>query len=327
MFENLIFQVPAKFEAAVRAGEVLRYGGILKEVSTGQIVGHLQETGLAQKLLSSAFNGPLAPVQAISSLAANFQISQVSSQLVQVKSMLEVMQVFQYATLGSSLVGVGVSAIGFSVLNKKIEQVVKLIDSLRLQVGEGFDAVRAARLRDWVFDVNGILVEAEHKVRMHEVDDEWLDLGKRLMNKGERFRGELIHLLEAGSIDEITFDLLVSNLSLCNRAAMQAFMQADHLEAVWHHAEATAKRYNEVFDEISPMRLAQKLRPVNPVSEGEIDAVAFAKTKVSFIREMQESVATTPSLVESLVQKRVKGSDYLRMLEAENESPFLVLAA
>lgn len=39
------FEVPAQFMAKVLSGEYVRYGGIIKDAVTGQVIGHLKEAG------------------------------------------------------------------------------------------------------------------------------------------------------------------------------------------------------------------------------------------------------------------------------------------
>lgn len=48
---QMLFEVPRQFVAQVASGQVDRFGAILKEVATGRIVGHLQETGAMQGAL------------------------------------------------------------------------------------------------------------------------------------------------------------------------------------------------------------------------------------------------------------------------------------
>ena len=50
---SISFDVPAQFLTRVSDGSLVRFGGLLKDSSSGQIVAHLQETGLVPHLLGA----------------------------------------------------------------------------------------------------------------------------------------------------------------------------------------------------------------------------------------------------------------------------------
>lgn len=66
MLSTIPFEIPAKFAAQLATGDLVRYGGLLKDVGTGQIVAHLQETGIAQSVLSSLVSGAPTPLSLVS---------------------------------------------------------------------------------------------------------------------------------------------------------------------------------------------------------------------------------------------------------------------
>jgi len=66
MLSQILFDVPLRFVGGIAAGDVVRYGSILKDAGTGKILGHLQESGLAQSLLSQALSTTPTPLGLIS---------------------------------------------------------------------------------------------------------------------------------------------------------------------------------------------------------------------------------------------------------------------
>ena len=58
-----LYQIPVKFQDAYSSGAVDLFGAILKDTTTGQIVGHVQET----KAMAGLLNGVMAPVNSVSS--------------------------------------------------------------------------------------------------------------------------------------------------------------------------------------------------------------------------------------------------------------------
>ena len=110
------FEVPAKFAGELASGNLIRAGAILKDAGSGQIVAHLQETGLAQKLVNGVVSSPFSPLQALNtpaSLVANVQIAHLTA-------MVEGLKVLQFVNLGATVAGIGLSAIGFVLMNKKL---------------------------------------------------------------------------------------------------------------------------------------------------------------------------------------------------------------
>ncbi len=74
---SIPFDTPASFLLPHSLGQVQRYGAILKDVSTGRIVAHLQETGALHSITSVAPNF-LNPVSGIVNSASGIA-SNVSS--------------------------------------------------------------------------------------------------------------------------------------------------------------------------------------------------------------------------------------------------------
>ena len=66
MNDTIPFEVPEKFAADLRSGNLIRIGALLRNARTGQIVAHLQETGVAQQALNSAGSLPFSPLARIS---------------------------------------------------------------------------------------------------------------------------------------------------------------------------------------------------------------------------------------------------------------------
>ncbi|MFO1275236.1 MAG: hypothetical protein U1F21_04265 [Sphaerotilus natans] len=52
MLSQIPFDLPFSSFEDIANGDIVRYGAILKDAETGRIVGHLQESGIAQSLLS-----------------------------------------------------------------------------------------------------------------------------------------------------------------------------------------------------------------------------------------------------------------------------------
>src|SRR5262245_15208438 len=109
MLTTIPFEHPARFVAGLTTGDIIRFGSILKDAQTGQIVGHLQESGIAQSALSLATSGIASPLSLVPQAINVGTGLYTAVQVGQLKAMMETLQSLQIATLGISLVGVGVS--------------------------------------------------------------------------------------------------------------------------------------------------------------------------------------------------------------------------
>lgn len=58
--DNLIFGVPEDYKLGLLSGELERFGTLIKDSNTGQIVAHLQESGIGSIILH---NSPLGLIE------------------------------------------------------------------------------------------------------------------------------------------------------------------------------------------------------------------------------------------------------------------------
>ena len=86
------FSIPTEFVASLAEGNLIRVGTILKETGTGRIVAHLQETGIAQQLLSGIGGSPFLPLIALNLASSGY----ANVQLGQLKTMVQGLQSLQY---------------------------------------------------------------------------------------------------------------------------------------------------------------------------------------------------------------------------------------
>jgi len=72
---SIPFDVPRQFAAGLADGSLVRFGALLKDSGTGQVVAHLQETGVVPRLLSGVSRLPLAPTELLSGAVLSITIS------------------------------------------------------------------------------------------------------------------------------------------------------------------------------------------------------------------------------------------------------------
>ncbi|MGN1411446.1 MAG: hypothetical protein ACI4WH_02915 [Oscillospiraceae bacterium] len=87
-----IMDVPEKLLQLVKSGDAQVYGSIIKDTSTGRILGHLEETGLNNIATGVATGNPFnvvsGGVKAVSSVVGNIQNQKIISQLAQISTQL-----------------------------------------------------------------------------------------------------------------------------------------------------------------------------------------------------------------------------------------------
>lgn len=180
---NILFHLPEQFANEALYG---RFGAIIKEHATGKIVAHVQETGLAQKILNAAGVSPFSPLGALnaaSSVGANVQ-------LVQLKRMVESLQMLQFANLGVSIAGIGVSAVGFALMNKKLNSIVDQLGAFSEKVYARFDQLRERELRTHYSRIDGLFDQAEQAHSLRDPSKEWYRVAGALADESSYFRGK-----------------------------------------------------------------------------------------------------------------------------------------
>lgn len=117
-------------------GSLKRFGGVIRDAHTGQIVRHLAETpGLTQKL----FQLPVSPITGSLDLATNIvghgvtwnKLNKVQQQLSQVMGLTQV-------AAGASVLGIGVSIAGFAYMAYKMHQLQTSMDTMQKTMEAGF---------------------------------------------------------------------------------------------------------------------------------------------------------------------------------------------
>lgn len=129
-------EAPAAFLAKLSTGELVRYGAIIKDSSTGRIVGHLKETGQLGEVLSQLALSPLDVFKAVNPVSVVADVAGVgigalnAIQLRDIKLVLEQLQLTTNVAALASVAGLGVSIGSFAALNAKLTAIEGRLDSI-----------------------------------------------------------------------------------------------------------------------------------------------------------------------------------------------------
>ncbi len=306
------FDYPARFWAAVQAGDVIRYGTILKDAGTGKIVGHMQESGVAQSLLSMVGSGIPTPLS-LGTDAINVGSGLYTAvQVGQLKAMMETLQLLQVATLGVSLVGVGVSVAGFLYMHKRFNSLDGKIDQLMDTVTAGFESQQKAALRMHMSRTKSLVQRARQADALSDPRPEYAEVTSGLAEQAAYFEGEVAFMISAkGRINRELFWQLAQVLMLCNNVRIDCRMRTNELRHALAISESIASEYQNLFDPLTPVSFD------TPASDG------LATVRV--LRDATDAAASKPYLIDYLRTCRIDGGEYIASLEREKEKPLLIL--
>lgn len=314
MLSQIRFDLPAQFLQGIANGDIVRYGAILKDAETGRIVGHLQESGIAQSLLSQTISSATSPLSFISSITNTGSSIYTAAQVHQLKAMMETLQALQVATLGVSLIGVGVSVAGFLYMRKRLNsldsRVEKLIDAVKM----GFENQEKAGFRQQMSRTKSLVQRAELAKSMLDPAKEYKEVAAQLADQAAFFEGEIAFQISArGPIKHNTFWLLAQLWMLCNSVRIDCLIRANELHNAQHVSERIAGEYQGLFERIGPASFDTHH------SEG--------KATITILRDVTDAAHSKPFLLDYLRVRRIDGPTYLDRLDREKEQPMLILPA
>jgi len=171
------FVIPAQFMAKVMSGEYVRYGGIIKDVVSGQVVGHLKEAGsLGNKLSVLSVNpyaaGIQAAMQTIQYADLSRQLHQLSQEIPQIQSTLEGLQLITSVGALASVASLGVCVAGFSTINNKLKKVECKLDDIFGELSQVKKIAQRSEIKLDALSLGRLRAAAEELSHAEEADKE-----------------------------------------------------------------------------------------------------------------------------------------------------------
>lgn len=312
MISNIAFEIPAELLARVASGEVIRYGTILKDVGTGQIIRHMQETGVAQSVLSSLTAGPFAPFSIAANVINAGSGIYTGIKINQLQVMVQMLQSLQVATMGISLAGVGVSVAGFYYMHKRIKTLEGSIGQLGAEIRAGFESLDRRDLRKQLHLTKSLLQRAQQAQALSDPRAEYSEVAAGLADQAAYFEGEVAFMVKAqGPINKDDFWRLTQMLMLCNGVRIDCRIRTNELRHALTVSEAISSEYNHLFSHLTPTSFGPA------VNEG--------LAMVRILRDASDAADSKPYLIDYLRTQRIQGIDYIEAIEQEKTSPYLLL--
>lgn len=328
MVEQILFEVPAKFATGMADGSIVRIGTLLKDSVSGQILSHVQETGLVQKLLSNTSLLPFPPLSALDLVSSSY----ANVQLHQLKTLVEGLQILQYANIGLAATGLGVSVLGFLMISQKLKGLESAITQLSAKMDKHFQELAEKHLRHKFANIYVLFERAEQASFLRSPAQAWLTIEGHLAMESGFLRSEIGHHLTQNSFNSDWFNKMTSALAMCNAARIQCLLQANELDAAQHASSVIADNYSDLFDPLSATQLAARLTEAEHDSR-ENDLLLFKSNQVKAaqmmlgLREMTDAAMTQPLLLEHLVSKEISGPAYLGAIKAQEQHAIILLTS
>lgn len=312
MISQILFEIPAMYETAVRSGNLIQIGGLLKDQASGKIVAHLQESGLAHSLINQALQTATTPISLFSDVLNTGSSLYTAVQVQQIKGMIEGLKSLQIATLGVSLVGIGVSVAGFIYMHKRLNQLDEKIDKLIDAVNAGFEQQHKTALRARLSHVRALIQQAEQAPTLSKPEHEYSRIAELLAGEASHFEGELEIVMNVqGKINIELFWQLAQVLLVCNSTRIDCRLRTNEMRNALTLSESVAHSYQNIFRRLTPLSF----------NATEQNNLALVNT----LKDIADVAATKPYLIDYLRMQHIDGRDYLEKIEKEKEQPILLL--
>jgi hypothetical protein len=333
----LLRQVPEELASAVTSGECRVYGSIIRSLTSGRIVGHLQETSALANMAGSFLTAPVSlPLQGASLAvdAVGHSISYVQNE--QIKAALAAVQSMQVADLALGAGAIGVSVAGFAILSRKLSRIETNVEALDAQLGELSKSVELIR-RDQI---------GEDMVRLRtaieQLDEGWVlthptAQWRRVANEAHflanRFHGRVRELLELPSTHLTTADPFLEAFALASNVRISARMAANDDAAARRAAEESATAQTNLSDKIrlGEAALAAVLGKAVPGTIEWNSSLELAADElrpiVEQVRRRTTAAAATCLTLEELNARQIGGHAWLKAARDEQDSPLLFMSA
>lgn len=309
---SIPFKIPSEFLTDFAAGNVVRSGALLKDLNTGKIVGHLQETGV----LSNALNAPLSfdPTGA-TGLIGVAQNAQLNKKLNQLQSVVGNIELLQIANLASSVVGVGVTVASTALILNRISQLSEKMYTLENSIQSLPKQYKQLNLRTIMVEVKTSLQRFENSKDRKDRVSVISKAEEKLHYCFDQIIDGVNYLCECEDIDLLFLSSLLASASICGSAQTKALMWMDEVA----HGKLQAERQYYAFEQINLKMPHDLLKAKTASNSATID------TFFSDLREIRYRIGSNSHLMQKLIELQLSGAEYLKALESEKKQPILVL--
>lgn len=322
----LLREIPHDLLAGVSAGKFRVYGSVIQSVTSGRIVGHLQETSALPSILGSIFN--LDPL-GLSQMAVQ-AVSVVQNE--QIKAAIAVVHSLQIANLALSGASIGVSIAGTALLARRIARVEENVEAILpaiTAVARKIDGLREDRIAEDFTRLRTLADQVEEAWLPSATHAEWIAIARDAHILAGRFEHR------ARELSDLSYRLggepFIEAFALASGLRVTARLAAGHDDMA---CQASAERAKTLFELGEPVSLGRLVlagmsddTAATPEWQERMDRRADEfRIIVRAARERELAAAATAETLEELARQGISGRDWLEASRLENESPVLFLS-
>lgn len=310
---SIPFEIPSQFLPSFYAGELARYGTILKDVGTGQIVGHLQETGVLQKALQTGLS--LDPT-GVTSLIGVAQNTAMMSKLNAMQAMMGTVQTLQIASLASSVIGIGITAATAAMILNRLGAIDNTLSSIENSTAALPSKWREMDLRKKLVNVRTAVERLQEAEVRSDSEDVVRRVEEKLSYAFDELHDGICNVVIEVRVDAGLLRSLFAGLALCGSAQIKSLVWLDLKEAAEHRARQQFTKLQELAFRMPRDVMADRIT-------GGADAALGMSRNCS---EIRLRVASQPDLARALIVRGIHGREYVERLQNEDSEPLFILS-
>ena len=338
----LLYEIPKALAENVATGKAELIGAIIKDAATGKILGHVQQSSVAQEVISTALGvamkaGPFFPLEAVTAI----QNVQIARNIAEIQNGVLLLQQMQVGAIALGGFGLGVAVVGFAVMHaklnaieKRLDATVRLLDEIDRKIGQVNEVRRNDDLRALFANVEAdlqnlnILHNRQHPHRVAE------QLQLSFTRATRQFERHFETIVDIASRVSAPLDLLdrlwtlTGAIRLCQDATIQALFITNELDAAQKYGEDEFDRQFKLLEKCVPDELSRLISrsEEQPEEAQELrrKALIQAHTLHDGIKGGIRTLAGQISFAQALVCENISGNEFLNKLR-KTEEPFLFL--
>ncbi|WP_067107871.1 hypothetical protein [Sphingopyxis granuli] len=314
-------EVPAELLAGVASGQYRVAGSIIQSVSSGRVVGHLQETSAISSLLNfSPLSLPQMAIDAVSVV-----------QNEQIKAAISIVQSLQIANLVASGMGIGVSVAGAAILAKRIARVEEKVDAILPNLAaivRGLEAMRVERITEDFTRLRTLVGQVEEAWLPSASQREWIAIARDAHFLADSFERRARELGAAS--DVLNTEPLVEAFALASGLRVTARMASCQDDMAREAASSRALTLVQLGEAIQLAPLALAHAPMETAGTSTwLDLLGQKaddlRSTVARVREREIAAAGTAETLHELARQGVSGREWLDTAKSEGHNPLLFL--
>jgi hypothetical protein len=255
----------------------------------------------------------LNPLGIITGIGAVVQNEQIKSRLANLTTMLGQVQMLQFATLATSMVGVGVTAVSTALILKRLAKMSDTLDAVTGRLDRMAAEQTRQPLRAALTDIRTSVERYEELRLRRSADTVAQDIDRTLHGSYNTLADGFRRLEGSPGVTAAELLQMLSALALCGAVQFKVLVHAGELQTAESRARLQLGKLRQLAWDYPEDRLAERLG-------------SEARQVVEGVLGLHLLQASQPDLARTLHDNDVSGPDYIRRIEEEAEAPLLFIS-